>query len=118
MRFDGMGGYDDLYNAQQQMPESKTFFNINETYYRNPGRWDCIYTIPVPSARQPASGSFDGYPRYGFWTASPYNNTMGFGITHDGVHWTALPSPEMRTAARLSEGELRMPRPCSRPAAQ
>jgi hypothetical protein len=33
MRFDGMGGYDDLYNAQQQMPESKTFFNINETSF-------------------------------------------------------------------------------------
>ena len=34
-------------------------------------------------------------PRCGFWTASPKRGTMGFGITHDGVAWEALPSPTM-----------------------
>ena len=37
----------------------------------------------------------DGYPRYGFWTASPKRGAMGFGTTHDGVRWEALPSPTM-----------------------
>jgi hypothetical protein len=39
------------------------WFDIDERYYHNPGRWDCIYTIPVPEARRPAQGSMDGYPR-------------------------------------------------------
>ena len=72
-----------------------TYFDIDERYYNLPGRWDCIYTIPAPGARRPAAGSMDGYPRYGFWTASPKGGMMGFGITHDGVNWSALPSPEM-----------------------
>ena len=74
-----------------------SYFDIDRHYYELPGRWDCIYTIPTPQARRvgPASGSMDGYPRYGFWTASPKQGTMGFGITHDGVRWTALPSPTM-----------------------
>jgi len=72
-----------------------TFFDIDETHYKLPGRWDCIYTIPAPSVRQDAPGSAEGYPRYGFWTASPKSGMMGFGITHDGINWQALPSPQM-----------------------
>lgn len=39
----------------------------------------------------------DGYPRYGYWTASPINKsgTFGLGITEDGTNWKALPSPKM-----------------------
>lgn len=70
------------------------YFDIDERWYSLPGRWDCIYTIPVtPGATTP--GSMDGYPRYGYWTASPKDGMMGFGITHDGVRWEALPSPNM-----------------------
>ena len=44
----------------------------------------------------------DGYPRYGYWTASPLpssnggkGGTFGMGITEDGYNWKALPSPVM-----------------------
>jgi hypothetical protein len=49
--------------------------------------------VPVPGEGQ--ENPRDGYPRYGFWTASPVVGTWGAGITHDGVHWQALPSPTM-----------------------
>ena len=57
---------------------------------------DTIYSIPVPGAGQ--ENLRDGYPRYGYWTASPLNGngTFGLGITSDGFNWKALPSPEMR----------------------
>jgi len=71
------------------------YFDIDTRYYNLPGRWDCIYTIPVTPSSAITPGSRDGYPRYGFWTASPKRGTMGFGITHDGVAWEALPSPTM-----------------------
>jgi len=32
------------------------------------------------------------------WTASPTNGTFGMGITQDGLHWEALPSPQMLPA--------------------
>ena len=53
------------------------FFNIDTRFYKGNGRWDCIYSLPTPQTRgaHPNAGSTDGYPRYGFWTASPYNNT-------------------------------------------
>ena len=41
----------------------------------------------------------DGFPRYGYWTASPFVTTsrfaagFGFGETNDGLTWRALPSP-------------------------
>ena len=63
-------------------------------------RWDCIYTIPV----SPTPSLRDGYPRLGYWTATPLgcgpyglcNQTMGFGRTNDGLTWEALPSPVMQ----------------------
>ena len=56
---------------------------------------DTIYSIPVPGPGQ--ENLRDGYPRYGYWTASPLagNGTFGFGQTDDGFTWKALPSPQM-----------------------
>eukprot|EP00041_Stephanoeca_diplocostata_P018011 m.373713 g.373713 ORF g.373713 m.373713 type:complete len:644 (-) comp20889_c0_seq1:95-2026(-) len=82
----------DLIHWSRPAPFNTTFFNIDTQFYKNPGRWDCIYSTPVTPT---AASSRDGYPRYGFWTASPLNGTMGFGITHNGWNWEALPSPEM-----------------------
>ena len=82
-----------------------TWFNIDASagYKVQGGRWDTIYSIPVPPSEGGqqsglARGGRDGYPRYGFWTASPLNGTFGFGITHDGADWQALPSPTMLPA--------------------
>jgi hypothetical protein len=72
------------------------WFNIDPKLYTvKGGRWDTIYSIPVPGPGQ--ENLRDGYPRYGYWTASPINNngTFGFGITEDGYNWKALPSPQM-----------------------
>ena len=73
------------------------WFNIDASLYQvGGGRWDTIYSIPVPGPGQ--ENMRDGYPRYGYWTASPAagtNGTFGFGITDDGTTWTALPSPIM-----------------------
>jgi len=68
------------------------YFPINTTFYTDPGRWDTIYSVPL------APGERDGYPRLGYWTASPIGGkgTFGFGITDDGYHWTALASPVMQ----------------------
>ena len=75
------------------------WFNIDSANYKvSGGRWDTIYSIPVSPTQVNVR---DGYPRYGYWTASPLpasNGTFGFGITHDGTTWTALPSPEMLPA--------------------
>jgi hypothetical protein len=78
--------------------ESDAFpwFNIDSNLYKvKGGRWDTIYSIPVPGPGQ--ENLRDGYPRYGYWTASPLdgNGTFGFGITDDGFNWKALPSPQM-----------------------
>lgn len=44
----------------------------------------------------------DGYPRYGYWTASPLatsnggkGGTFGMGISQDGFNWKALAAPVM-----------------------
>ena len=99
------------------------WFNIDASagYKVQGGRWDTIYSIPVPAGEggHPegglARGGRDGYPRYGFWSASPDNSgggggggdkaattassatngSFGFGITHDGTDWQALPAPTM-----------------------
>ena len=40
------------------------FFDIDTNYYKDPGRWDCIFSIPLPNATG-GNGLRDGYPRYG-----------------------------------------------------
>ena len=85
-------------------PFNETRFNINTSYYKNPGRWDCIYSIPAPGATK--ENERDGYPRYGFWTASPKGGTMGFGVTHDGWNWEALPTPEIHPVIEAEVGAV------------
>ena len=70
-------------------------FQIDETLYHHPGRWDTISVLPRPGG---------GY--YGYWTATPKPAAggpadcgpgkscgAGFGQSFDGLHWTALPTP-------------------------
>eukprot|EP00947_MAST-08B_sp_MAST-8B-sp1_P000874 g874.t1 len=77
------------------------WFNIDADHYKvKGGRWDTIYSIPVHQGTPGHEDQHlrDGYPRYGYWTASPVdgsNGTFGFGITEDGFTWQALPSPQM-----------------------
>jgi len=64
-------------------------FQADERWYikshSGEGRWDCIYAMP-------RSGG--GY--YGYWTATPRDFVgFGFGETDDGLHWKALPPPEL-----------------------
>ena len=69
------------------------------THAPNGVRWDNMYTLPA----SPTIGTRDGYPRHGYWTATPLGcgpyglckRTMGFGVTHDGLKWEALQSPAM-----------------------
>lgn len=88
----------DLVHWQRPAPYNATWFDIDTRYYDNPGRWDCIYSIPAvnnigtAAATQPV--------RYGFWTASPGKGSppgsvFGFGQTMDGYRWEALPSPRV-----------------------
>lgn len=84
----------DLIHWTRPAPFNTTIFNISEPEYKNPGRWDCIYSTPQdPILDSPR----DGYPRYGWWTATAANSggDMGFGRTEDGWTWEALPSPTM-----------------------
>ena len=63
-------------------------FVQDERWYEPKGRWDCIWTIPKPG----------GGGLYGYWTATPKKETggrFGFGQSTDGVHWEALPPPEV-----------------------
>ncbi len=63
-------------------------FVQDERWYERNGRWDCIWTIPKPG----------GGGLYGYWTATPKKETggrFGFGQSADGVHWEALPPPEV-----------------------
>ena len=96
----------DLIHWERTEALNNTWFNIDHQYYHDPGRWDCIYSIPVSSGPSPAENLRDGYPRYGFWTASPISGTMGFGVTEDGVNWKALPSPEMIPPAHAEVGAV------------
>lgn len=60
-------------------------FKVDTRYYEQHGRWDCIFPLPHPEG---------GY--FGYWTATPKNAVgFGFGRSDDGVHWEALPSPEL-----------------------
>ena len=84
-------------------PVPNATFATDERHYKRPGRWDGIYTLPAnASDLTPHSrirpGAADGYPRHGYWTASPQRRgagCIGWGITDDGIRWTALPSPLM-----------------------
>ena len=63
-------------------------FTVDTRYYEQHGRWDCIFPLPRPQG---------GY--YGYWTATPKDQVgFGFGQSEDGVHWEALPSPELTWA--------------------
>ena len=60
-------------------------FKVDTRFYEQHGRWDCIFPLPRPQG---------GY--YGYWTATPKDAVgFGFGQSEDGVHWEALPSPEL-----------------------
>ena len=52
--------------------------------YKVGGRWDCIAVIPRPEGGL-----------YGYWTATPVNDTggAGLGYTEDGVTWHTLATP-------------------------
>ena len=63
-------------------------FDIDTRYYTKleseQSRWDCINTLRVA----------DGY--IGCWTARPYAHAgIGLGKSEDGLHWRALPPPDM-----------------------
>ena len=96
----------DLIHWSRPAPLDTTFFSADPRHYHDflgcGARWDCIYTIPVPQPGRNLSAR-DGYPRYGYWTASPLgcgcsgycSQSVGFGETTDGTNWRALPSPQM-----------------------
>jgi hypothetical protein len=42
----------------------QSYFDIDTEHYKDPGRWDCIFSIPLPNATG-GDGVRDGYPRYG-----------------------------------------------------
>jgi len=68
-------------------------FRQDTRWYRENGRWDCIYTIPRP-----------GGGLYGYWTATPKaRGRFGFGRSLDGVRWEALEPPE---TPGVGEGEV------------
>jgi hypothetical protein len=59
------------------------WYNVNKG---NSSRWDSINPLPRPGG---------GY--FGFWTATPKNHPagIGFGESDDGMHWKALPAPDI-----------------------
>lgn len=71
-------------------------FEVDETHYIKPGRWDTITVLPREGG---------GY--WGYWTAQPKPSPRapidspcagkscgaGFGMSMDGLNWTALPTP-------------------------
>ena len=62
-------------------------------WYKERGRWDCIYTIPR------AEGGL-----YGYWTADPQHGPgVGFGQSLDGVTWEALEPPPFAEGAPHGE---------------
>lgn len=62
-----------------------SMFSADERYYKSiNGRWDCIYPLKTEK----------GY--YGYYTATPNEHvSIGFGQSADGIHWQALPSPQI-----------------------
>lgn len=72
----------DLVNWEKY--DDSYIFPVDTTLYERYGRWDCIYPIKCKDG---------GY--YGTWTATPIgrgdlNGGIGFGYSHDGLHWQAL----------------------------
>ena len=65
-------------------PLGDAFEFVQDTrWYKETGRWDCIYTIPR------AEGGL-----FGYWTADPLTGAgVGFGRSMDGIHWEALEPP-------------------------
>nr|MDO8113120.1 hypothetical protein [Candidatus Sigynarchaeota archaeon] len=65
-------------------------FGPDERWYHvnrgDKSRWDTINPLPRLSG---------GY--YGFWTATPKSHPagIGFGESDDGIHWRALPAPDI-----------------------
>ena len=63
-------------------------FKIDPEFYEPHGRWDCINTYPK-----------DGGGYWGSWTATPrggdIHHGIGMGYSDDGLHWKALPPPEV-----------------------
>jgi len=80
----------DLLNWTRLEGEEYRFVPDERLYQKN-GRWDGIWTLPKPG------GGF-----YGYWTASPLseNSKFGFGESDDGLHWKALPPPEVSGVTR------------------
>ncbi|KAL1529474.1 hypothetical protein AB1Y20_000421 [Prymnesium parvum] len=93
----------DLIHWRRPPPLNGTYFPIDVARgYEAPGRWDTIYSVPVP--RRGQESPRDGYPRYGFWTATSAAGSWGAGVTEDGVHWQAL--APTRTLPRPVAGEI------------
>jgi hypothetical protein len=63
-------------------------FKVDTRYYDKYGRWDCIYPMPREGG---------GY--WGTWTASAKpgepGGVVGIGASDDGLHWSALPAPQV-----------------------
>lgn len=70
-------------------------FVQEESGYEPQGRWDCIWPLTRPEGGL-----------YGYWTATPRfgtNGRFGFGHSADGLHWQALPPPQVHG---VGEGEV------------
>lgn len=68
-------------------------FRQDPRWYKDAGRWDCIWTIARPGAGL-----------YGYWTADPLEGPgVGFGQSLDGVRWEALPPPPFAEGAPHGE---------------
>ena len=68
-------------------------FQQDPRWYKEKGRWDCIYTVARP-----------GKGLFGYWTATPKaKGRFGFGQTLDGVTWEALEPP---ATPGVEEGEV------------
>jgi hypothetical protein len=72
-------------------------FRPDPRWYKEDYRWDCIKATARPGG---------GY--YGYWTAAPKDDRVGFGFgeTDDGVHWRALPPPMLDWAGRPPQEEV------------
>ena len=63
-------------------------FVQDERWHGKDGRWDCIWTMARP-----------GGGLLGYWTANTLaGGEFGFGESLDGLHWDALPPPQVVAA--------------------
>ena len=63
-------------------------FVQDQRWYEKNGRWDCIWTMARP-----------GGGLLGYWTANTLaGGEFGFGESLDGLHWDALPPPQVVAA--------------------